>query len=1146
MAIYEYDNIEVETPDVVSDEVLNVYISNASYDRKGIAKFNEEHFDVSGDSKVSLSATVLGNIDKKLDKVTESPNGHGQVYAIYGDGREDPQTMWDLDNTGTYSGYHIPNSDGRGYLNVKDPITDRNPVNKQFLDEKLKGKLDDLGKTSGVFPAAYVRQSGLVAGHDYGKSIEVHATPDAYTIPVRDAYGALTSASPNSPNDVVTLEYAESHYLKTQPYTTGDGSHSLIFNEIYTNFAFSRDSNVFGENSMVGLWGVKFSAIDTVENSLTVGTFSSSPFNVGDRLNIVNDSKYDRSCKFVKYENGKVYVDKLPFSAIVEGDTAFDAYTISSEDNPILGGHYKDGTSNIIDLGRYAFSAGDHNKALNYATFLGGVYNKAYGEYGTAFGRDNEVGYCGFATGRNNVCYGQYGTIPGGSENKVNGSWGFAVGRNNSVSGWYSAATGRNNSVSGLSSFAAGDKNLLSDVESIGLGYCNTLTKPRGYALGFYNVIKNPAGFAIGRDNTLEDPNQNAEGTVLAFGQNNVVKNTHTIALGRNNRLTNYNSHAFGTGLISSVANQTLFGLFNDAGSTAPFVFGYGTGDVRKNLATIESDGTLRLAGHELKLNTATASPSTLSAYGIDNLNEFLKYSSHDIAGWTYKRTFTSAHARVTNSLSVGGNLTVAGNFSVTGTTTVKDVKNLAVEDLTITLGKNSQGLGASLAGLVVPDYNGMQQSGGLVFDDTGTAYVGDVDITSDGHVYIGSAKPIAVRSDVSEWSESNIPQWDNTLEGFKPSGIAADKILQKLTSTSSGYNLYAFKGNDQTSLAVAEAGTAYTVPRRTLSGAVRGATEVGTDDSYVNVAAMQEGLSKKLDLVETTAGQYKVYAAANGSQITLNYGNEAATNNVPVYASGGVLRANTGVADGDCVNLKQMKDYAVPKATTFSTPNIYNLSGVPFLYGHANESGVETETQFPIYVSGCSLAEGEPAIPVIDPDGNVKTFKGTLAYASDINGAISAQVPTMIKTTAVPLPGGTPTYGQILQTLGTTEEYDEATGEFLEIANTQWIDPPASIRHWVATLVNASNPDVNGGQVEFWSTGTPNSTTNPTNFSDLFAKRVGKAMVRGIDGTSTEYFAHMLGYAGQSGIQYYTTYPFNDSSITGVTYDSVTLSELT
>lgn len=1112
-----YQAVQPESPQVVPDEVRFVYIPKAQKGVAGLAWFNEEHFDVSGDSEVSLSATVLGNIDKKLDKVTESPTGRGRVYAIYGDGREDPQTMWDLDNTGTYSAYHIPSSDGRGYLKVKDPVDGRNPVNKQFLDEKLKGKLNDLGKTSGVFPAAYVRQQGIVAGHDYGKSIEVHSAPDPYTIPVRDAYGALTSASPNSPNNVVTLEYAESHYLKTQPYTTGDGSHSLIFNEIYTNFAFSRDSNVFGENSMVGLWGVKFSAIDTVENSLTVGTISSSPFNVGDRLNIVNDSKYDRSCKFVKYENGKVYVDKLPFSAIVEGDTGFDAYTISSEDNPILGGHYKDGTSNIIDLGRYAFSAGDHNKALNYATFLGGVYNKAYGEYGTAFGRDNEVGYCGFATGRDNACYGQYGTISGGSENKVNASWGFAAGRANNINGRYAGSFGRNNSAGAYGYYFTNDGSgndillysdsactkpadcqyAVGDTLSAGIGaryinavtitaisgnkvttsarlnlsdyaeqqrfiYCeqkngvgatsvtalqtalglqNTVLGEKGVGIGAYNVVPSQYGVSLGYDNR-------AGYSGVSIGTNNKTNKEYCILVGNNNASYVNLTTLVGHGLTSKTTHQSVFGKYNDESSTDPVVFGYGTAEARKNLASIGLNGELKLAGSSVTLNYGASNEETLHLTDVANLNRISGFSSFVGDVWTCNGTFKPAVLTVGSNATVKGKLDVAGDFTVTGTTTVKDVKNLAVEDLTITLGKNLQGLDASLAGLVVPDYNGMQQPGGLVFDDTGTAYVGDVDRTSDGTVYIGNANPIAVRSTASEWFENDIPRWNSEFEGFEPSGFTTDSFVQKSTDSEN----------------------------------------------------------------------YYLYARKKGTEAVVPYSTAAGNGRIPMYTVGGVLRVGTAVGDDDAVNLKQMNNALATKADKSDLSNYYPLEVEENYYPRDGET----------YMYGFSVDSGAFRTPVDrDPYPNSLTITDAFGRLHAMNGLNDDA--TVDSEYAID--------PYILLNVDTVKRSLDMK---LDITSA-----PPYLRHWVADLSKTSDPEL-AGQVEFWSTGTPNSTTNPTNFSDLFAKRVGKAVIRNISGTSDEYFVYMLGVAGLQGVMYYTAYPFTETNTTSVTYDSVTLSELT
>lgn len=1052
-----YQAVQPESPQVVPDEVRFVYIPKAQKGTPGLAWFNEEHFIVSDDSEVSLSATVLGDISKKLDKVIKQPESkHGQVYAIYGDGREDPQTMWDLDDTGEYSDYHIPNSDGRGYLKVKDPVEARNPVNKQFLDEKLKGKLDDLGKTSGVFPAAYVRQQGLVAGYDYGKSIEIHGAPDANTIPIRDAYGALTSASPNSPKDVVTLEYAESHYLKTQPYTTGDGSHSLIFNEIYSNFAFSRDSNVFGENSMVGLWGVKYTAIDTTENSLTIGTISSSPFNVGDRLNIVNDSKYDRSCKFVKYENGKVYVDRLPFTVIVEGDTDFDAYTISSEDNPILGGHYKDGKSNIVDLGKYAFSAGDHNRALNYATFLGGAGNRAFGEYGTAFGRDNEVGYCGFAAGRGNVDSGAHYAIMLGKSHILskNADNSTALGSTHSIDAKGVTVGGQNN----IASAGANWSSLF--------GYNNTLGKNTQYGilLGY------------GNSGTLSTSDMTSPGGVVAIGENNVISRKWGGAIGRSNTIANYATFGMGLGLTSTKNYQSLFGAFNerdgdinhmDEAHAVRITGGGSSRNSRMTLEVLTSSGDLHLMGKTLRFDGRGSNPVDLTSVNVGKSNKFWKNASYSDTGTllieqnvtvrgltSFQGTFVAAKsAQFNDDVAIAKNLTVAGNFNVTGTTTVTDIKNLAIEDLTITLAKDNLDPLTSMAGLIVPNYMGESSgyTGGLVFDNNGIAYVGDVEINSNGTVSRGDAKMIMASTMDADHpgTDGGLLAWDASTMTAYTTELKSDQLLAKQTGTGTAYNLYAYKGNEQTSLSVAEAGTAYTVPRRTTDGVVRGETSVGVTDSYVNVKTAESRYVVK----NTSTNRHVIYTHELTSDTVREFSEEPIIGGIPQWDNDKVLRTATRSAslDIDCVNFAQMKSYAVKQLTAPTT--VYSVNEQAFVYGY----DVSTNTTVGYSLNFTGHGDGKYMIPMMDPDGNVfvssymwEQYGEDSIQAANIQAVYSIARQLISEQAKIPAPTANPAVGSMLM-VNTIDVDDNSK------YTTKWVRSSSSVLANAVPLYSAS-----------------------------------------------------------------------------------------
>lgn len=895
------------------------------------------------------------------------------------------------------------------------------------------------------------------------------------------------------------------------PIRAGSGANAIVVNDISgetANVACSENTSAFGTSNTVGLKGYYWSSIDFTDKTITLSTAHTGgepvtcQYVAGDVISIVNEKRYDE-CSEIEAVNGAVVkVKSFPFTEVSTEDADWSNFCIYCVAKPKVG---------EADLGKASFGVGSGNTVLGFGSVAGGCQNTVISNYGTAFGRSNKTSYAGFATGRNN-----------------------------SVSGWYSAATGRNNSVSGLSSFAAGDTNLLSGVESIGLGYYNTLTKPRGYALGFYNVIKNPAGFAIGRNNTLEDATQDTGGTVLAFGQENVVKNSHTIALGRNNLLTNYNSHAFGTGLNSTVADQTLLGLFNDTSSTAPFVFGYGTKDARKNLATIESDGTLRLAGHELKLNTATANPSTLSAHGIDNLNEFLKYSSHDTAGWTYKHTFTSNHARVTNSLSVGGDLTVAGNFTVTGTTTVKDVTNLAVEDLTITLGKNLQGLGASLAGLVVPDYNGMQQPGGLVFDDTGTAYVGDVDRTSDGTVYIGSARPIAVRSTASDWSNSNIPQWNTAFEGFEPSGYTTDSFLQKRTDSvpNNSYFAYVYKGNTQSSLAIAGGAAGNSLARRTQTGALN--VTAATENLHaVNLKQLTDGWVKKH--VHAPDEYTLAYGQTSSGDVMLRVSDWARAYALASYSKRETLQTSTATVDADCVNLKQMKDYAVP----ITPPDIPSLGsntlypvqsdGLVSVYGvHNGQVGL-----VPLSIDPATeIPSGESAIAVYNTDGILRGNSGV----DDFDYVNQMTLENYVVTNSIPKPvNQTPTAGQIL-------EVSSVVNRKLVMA---WVNPPITTKRWKLEVGGA-----NGGAEIYFETcadvHADTSGTVTTIIMDAFSSRIRPAYMTelGEDITTIQYVVADISVDNtmpQTTIDYYNAYPFTSNNITTMTInDTAYLTEVT
>lgn len=99
---------------------------------------------------------------------------------------------------------------------------------------------------------------------------------------------------------------------------------------------------------------------------------------------------------------------------------------------------------------------------------------------------------------------------------------------------------------------------------------------------------------------------------------------------------------------------------------------------------------------------------------------------------------------------SITGDLTVGGNLVVNGKTTTVESENLAVKDKLIEVAAGNTAKLATPAGLVVPKYDGTN-SGALVFDGDGIAYVGDVVLNEKGDIDVSQSDlaALAVKKDI-------------------------------------------------------------------------------------------------------------------------------------------------------------------------------------------------------------------------------------------------------------------------------------------------------------------------------------------------------------------------------------------------------------
>ena len=211
--------------------------------------------------------------------------------------------------------------------------------------------------------------------------------------------------------------------------------------------------------------------------------------------------------------------------------------------------------------------------------------------------------------------------------------------------------------------------------------------------------------------------------------------------------------------------------------------------------------------------------------------------------------------------------MTVGGNLTVNGTTTTVDSTTLQVKDKLIEVAHGNTTALTTPAGLVAPKYDGTN-SGALVFDSTGTAYVGDVKLDSTGNIDVAKSElqPLATRTGLVG---GNLVQYDSTAQTLKDSGkkisdLALTSQLPTvnngtLTIQKNGANVATFGANQSTNVTAN-----ITVP---------------TKASDVNALSLDGGTINKSKTV-------KMDASANSDGANLKWGTVNSKNPYIGYAS--------------------------------------------------------------------------------------------------------------------------------------------------------------------------------------------------------------------------------------------------------------------
>lgn len=221
----------------------------------------------------------------------------------------------------------------------------------------------------------------------------------------------------------------------------------------------------------------------------------------------------------------------------------------------------------------------------------------------------------------------------------------------------------------------------------------------------------------------------------------------------------------------------------------------------------------------------------------------------------------------ISGDVSTSGSLTVGGSLTVNGTTTTVDSTTLQVKDKLIEVAHGNTTALTTPAGLVAPKYDGTN-SGALVFDSTGTAYVGDVKLDSTGNIDVAKSElqPLATRTGLVG---GNLVQYDSTAQTLKDSG----KKISDLATTSQLPTV-----NNGT-LTIQKNGTVVATFTANQSSSVTANITVPTKASDVNALSLDGGTIKKSKTI-------KMDASANSDGANLKWGTVNSKNPYIGYAS--------------------------------------------------------------------------------------------------------------------------------------------------------------------------------------------------------------------------------------------------------------------
>ena len=273
---------------------------------------------------------------------------------------------------------------------------------------------------------------------------------------------------------------------------------------------------------------------------------------------------------------------------------------------------------------------------------------------------------------------------------------------------------------------------------------------------------------------------------------------------------------------------------------------------------------------------------------------------------------------------TINGDVTIGGNVTVKGTVTNVSSENLKVKNKLIVVADGNTVTLTSPAGLLAPKYDGTN-NGALVFDGTGTAYVGDVVLDNNGDIDVTKSdlQPLVTRGTLAD---GKLVKWNADKLRLEDTGISADDVALKSDVGKAGNFIYTLNYESAT---VPSVGQVLTLTNANFSRTPIVGDEfvlmevVDTKNAYFNnmqvltvgdttctakIMSFTDITSGKLDKVTSATSYQQCYTKwQNGTNAMINADRSALADALIIRDSGGRAKVANGSADDDIVNVGQM-----------------------------------------------------------------------------------------------------------------------------------------------------------------------------------------------------------------------------------------------